>query len=256
MTKPLVIKIGGTILDQDTALETLLFVLTTLKGRNIILVHGGGSTVESMLNQANFTTEKTKGLRITPKTQMPFVCGVLAGSVNKHIVAIANKFGLQSVGISLTDGNMINCKKHPLDLGQVGIPSPNNGQLIKALFSSNFMPIIASIGSFENGELVNVNADDAAVAICQLVDGDLILLTDVAGVKGADGDYLQTLAYTQAEQLIKQGVISGGMTAKVNAAFAAANKLRRSIAIASWQQPEKLKGLLSGQSIGTRIFPY
>jgi len=101
----------------------------------------------------------------------------------------------------------------------------------------------------------NVNADDAAVAICQLLNAELILLTDVNGVKGATGEYLTSLNYQQAKKLIDRGVIAGGMTAKVNAALGAANKLRRSIAVASWQSPEQIVDLLNGASIGTRIQP-
>ena len=106
-----------------------------------------------------------------------------------------------------------------------------------------------------NGDLVNVNADDAAVAICQLLNAQLLLLTDVNGVKGGDGEYLSSLNSEQANTLIEQGVIAGGMTAKVNAALQAANQLRRSIAVASWQSPEQIMQLLDGQGVGTQIQP-
>jgi acetylglutamate kinase len=100
-----------------------------------------------------------------------------------------------------------------------------------------------------------VNADDAAVAICQLLNAELLLLTDVNGVKGANGEYLSSLNGEQAQNLIAQGVIAGGMTAKVNAALHAAKQLRRSIAVASWQSPEQVTQLLDGQGIGTQIQP-
>ena len=100
---------------------------------------------------------------------------------------------------------------------------------------------------------MNVNADDAAVAICQLLDAQLLLLTDVPGVKGANGEWLVELGSKQANKLIEQGVIAGGMTAKVNAALLAANQLQRSIAVASWQSPEQIANLLKGDNIGTRI---
>ena len=107
----------------------------------------------------------------------------------------------------------------------------------------------------EEGQLLNVNADDAAVAVCQLLNANLLLLTDVSGVRGADGKDMASLNSTQANDLIKQGVIAGGMTAKVNAALLAANKLRRSIVVASWQSPEKIADLIAGETIGTRIQP-
>ena len=142
-----------------------------------------------------------------------------------------------------------------VQLGQVGEPKPYNSALLDTLLKANFLPIVSSIGALSNGELVNVNADDAAVAICQLLNAELLLLTDVNGVKDASGEYLATLNNKQAEELIQAGVIAGGMTAKVNAALHAANKLRRSIAVASWQSPEQIVDLLNGGNIGTRIQP-
>lgn len=260
MKKPIVIKIGGAILDgynqgKVAALNALLTVISNLKNQPVVLVHGGGCVVDEMLAQAGFSTEKKQGLRITPKAQMPIISGALAGSVNKAIVASAASLNLSAVGLSLTDGEMVKCQLSPLQLGQVGEPKPYNSALLDTLLKSNFLPIVSSIGALSNGELVNVNADDAAVAICQLLNAELLLLTDVNGVKDASGEYLATLNNKQAEELIQAGVIVGGMTAKVNAALHAANKLRRSIAVASWQSPEQIVDLLNGGNIGTRIQP-
>jgi len=260
MKKPVVIKIGGAILDgynqgNTSALTELLTVIAGLKAQPVVIVHGGGCVVDEMLAQAGFVTEKKHGLRITPKAQMPIISGALAGSVNKAIVASAASLKLPAVGLSLTDGQMVQCQLSPLGLGQVGVPKPFSSALLDTLLKANFLPIISSIGALDNGDLVNVNADDAAVVICQLLNANLLLLTDVNGVKGATGEYLTSLNSQQAEQLINSGVIAGGMTAKVNAALQAANKLRRSIAVASWQSPEQIVDLLNGVSIGTRIQP-
>jgi acetylglutamate kinase len=208
-----------------------------------------------MLAQAGFTTVKKHGLRVTPKAQIELISGALAGTVNKSIVAAANSMNLSAVGLSLADGDMISCTKSELDLGEVGVPSPKSSQLIDGLLNSHFLPVISSIGALNNGDLVNVNADDAAVAICQLLNADLLLLTDVNGVKGADGEYLSSLNSEEAKRLIEKGVIAGGMTAKVNAALHAANQLRRSIAVASWQSPEQITQLLAGKGVGTQIQP-
>ena len=255
MKKPLVIKIGGAILEKESALNNLLNVIATLKDQAVILVHGGGCVVDDMLAQAGFTTVKKQGLRVTPKEQVGLIAGALAGTVNKSIVATANSMNLPAVGLSLTDGDMIHCRLSPQDLGQVGLPSAKNSVLLDALLNSHFLPVISSIGALPNGDLVNVNADDAAVAICQLLNAQLLLLTDVNGVKGANGEYLSSLNSEQANALIEEGVIAGGMTAKVNAALQAANQLRRSIAVASWQSPEQIMQLLDGQGVGTQIQP-
>lgn len=255
MNKPLVIKIGGAILEKEQALVELLSVIATLEDHPVVLVHGGGCVVDEMLEQAGFTTQKKAGLRVTPAEQMQIISGALAGSVNKSIVATATSVGMQAVGLSLSDGNMISCKLSDKDLGLVGEPKPKDSKLLDTLLKAKFLPIISSIGSLSSGELVNVNADDAAVAICQLLNAELLLLTDVNGVKDGNGEYLSSLDSELAKILIEQGVIAGGMTAKVNAALHAANQLRRSIAVASWQSPEQIINLLKGDNIGTRIQP-
>jgi acetylglutamate kinase len=255
MKKPLVIKIGGAILEKADALSALLNIIATLKEQAVVLVHGGGCVVDEMLSQAGFTTEKKNGLRVTPKEQMPIIAGALAGSVNKSIVATAASLNIQAVGLSLSDGDMVNCSLSDKDLGMVGEPSAHNSKLLDTLLNRHFLPVISSIGSLKNGELVNVNADDAAVAICQLLNAELLLLTDVNGVKDDGGEYIASLNKKQADVLISEGVIAGGMTAKVNAALYAANQLRRSIAVASWQSPEQIINLLNGENIGTRIQP-
>ncbi|WP_448547321.1 acetylglutamate kinase [Thalassotalea fusca] len=255
MIKPLVIKIGGAILTSQDALSKLLETIKLMKNQKVVLVHGGGCMVDDMLDQAGFTSEKKNGLRVTPKSHMNIVSGALAGTVNKAIVAQAMGKGLSAVGLSLADGGIVSCELNPADLGCVGLPTANSSKLLDTLLSSNFLPVISSIGALNTGELVNVNADDAAVVICQLLNAELLLLTDVNGVKGSDGAYLTSIDQSLAELLIIQGVISGGMTAKINAALNAANQLRRSIAVASWKHPEQIVNLLAGEAIGTRVQP-
>lgn len=253
--KPLVIKIGGAILENETALQALLKVISGLNNQQVVLVHGGGCVVDEMLSKSGYQTEKKEGLRVTPEEQMPIISGALAGYVNKSIVGLANSMALPAVGLSLLDGGMVSCDLNTKGLGAVGLPKANKSKLLDALLNSQFLPVISSIGALPSGELVNVNADDAAVIVCQLLNAELLLLTDVNGVMDGDGNYLQSLDNLQAQQLIEQGVIQGGMTAKVNAAFHAANQLRRSIAVASWKTPQQIIHLLAGQSVGTRIIP-
>jgi len=258
MNKPLVIKIGGAILDQqetgkESPLAALFKVISQLENQALVLVHGGGCVVDDMLAQSGFTTEKKHGLRVTPATQMPVISGALAGNVNKSIVATGVSMKLATVGLALTDGDMVQCRLSDKGLGSVGEPSANNSKLLDTLLNAQFIPVISSIGALENGDLVNVNADDAAVVICQLLNAELLLLTDVNGVKDGSGEYLESLNSNQAKQLISQGVIAGGMTAKVNAALHAAHQLRRSIAVASWRSPEQIISMLKGDHIGTRI---
>jgi len=253
--KPLVIKIGGAILEKPEALNSLLKVISSLKEQAVVLVHGGGCVVDEMLSQAGFITEKKHGLRVSPQEQMAIISGALAGNVNKTIVAAATNLKVPAVGLSLSDGDMVTCTLSEKELGMVGEPQAHNSKLLDSLLNHNFLPVVSSIGALSSGELVNVNADDAAVVICQLLNAELLLLTDVNGVKDGSGIYIDSLNSAQAKGLIEQGVIAGGMTAKVNAALYAANQLRRSIAVASWQSPEQILSLLDGENIGTRIQP-
>ncbi|GLX82041.1 acetylglutamate kinase [Thalassotalea eurytherma] len=255
MKQPLVIKVGGAILTKEEALSSLFNVIKQAENQHIVLVHGGGYVVDNMLCQAGYSTKKIDGLRVTPRHQIPVISGALAGYVNKTLVATANKKQLLAVGLSLADGAMTTCQLADEKLEAVGQVSANSSQLLDTLLKSGCLPIISSIGALPDGQLLNVNADDAAVVICQLLNAQLLLLTDVNGVKGADGEYLSQLNQSQAQQLIADGVIAGGMTAKVNAAFEAANHLRRSIAVASWQSPEQILSLVAGQSVGTKIQP-
>ena len=143
---PLVIKIGGAILETESALKNLLSEISKLKDQQVVLVHGGGSSVAAMLAQAGFTTAKKHGLRVTPPPQMPIISGALAGFVNKTIVGEANDLKLNAVGLSLADGQMISCKLLNEELGSVGQPSPNDSHLLNTLLSGGFFPVISSIG--------------------------------------------------------------------------------------------------------------
>ena len=215
MSTPLVIKIGGAIMESPKALVELFKVVKTLQDNNqsIIVVHGGGCVADELLAKAGYTSKKINGLRVSEPEHMAIITGALAGTVNKTLVASANTVGLSAVGLALHDGQMIKCSAAAEFLGCVGVPAANNNDFINLLIATNTVAIISSIGSLDNGQLVNVNADDAAFAISQLVNGNLILLTDVAGVKGTTGEYLESLNYNDAQQLIEQGVIGqGGIT--------------------------------------------
>ncbi|WP_371375940.1 acetylglutamate kinase [Thalassotalea aquiviva] len=256
MSQPIVIKVGGSILNQP---DDLRFFLQTIKQivkkQPLVIIHGGGWVVDKHLDAANLTSEKIDGIRVTKPEHMPIIAGALAGAVNKNMVASANALGITSLGLSLHDGNMVSCLPDKPQFGQVGIPQPNQVNVLNQLLGVVDLIFIASIGQLADGTLVNVNADDAAVAIADLLQAQLILLTDVAGVKDGDSKVLSSLSHPQAQELIAQGVINGGMVAKVRAAFHAANLLRRSIAVASWKTPEDLLLLQQGRLPGTRIVP-
>ena len=137
--------------------------------------------------------------------------------------------------------------------GAVGIAKPNNPLLLNTLLAQGFTPVFSSIGLSADGQLLNVNADIAAAAICQLVQGQLVLLTDVPGILDANMQLIPTLTAAEAQQLVTDGVIKGGMKVKLDAALETAQALKRNITVAGWQHPDDLLKLMQQEAVGTCI---
>jgi acetylglutamate kinase len=252
----LVIKVGGAFMQaNDAALALLTTIAELQKNYIVVLVHGGGAMVEELLSALNLTSQKIDGLRVTPKAHMPYIAGALAGTANKQLCGLAIQAGISPVGLSLLDGNMCHATVMREELGAVGSVEPGDATLLKALAATHMLPIISSIGADNKGNLLNVNADQAATVIAQLLDADLLLLSDVPGVLDVDKNLIAQLDTEQIETLIAQNVIRDGMIVKVQAALTAANNLGRSVTIASWKDAKKLLGLLQQQAIGSKIAP-
>lgn len=253
--KPLLIKLGGAVLENDQALANLFSALTRYlqtQQRPVLLVHGGGVIVEDVLNKMNIISQKKNGLRITPFEQIPYVAGALAGTSNKLLMAKALQAGLSAVGLSLADGFSCKVTQMDPDLGAVGVCRANNPSLINSLLSGGYLPVISSIGIGEDGRLYNVNADQAAIAICELVDAELVFLSDVDGVWDAHKQVIPELNTKLADTLIAENVIQDGMAVKVKAALQAAEQLGY-VMLASWKDPDNLVALLAGQAVGTKV---
>ena len=252
----LVIKVGGAFMqDKDAALALLGTMAELQKNYFLVLVHGGGPMVEELLSALNITSQKIDGLRVTPKEHMPYITGALAGTANKQLCGLAMRSGLNPVGLSLLDGKICHATVVRQELGAVGSVEPGDATLLKALADTHMLPIISSIGADNNGNLLNVNADQAATVIAQLLDAQLLLLSDVPGVLDANKNLIEHLNNEQIEMLIAQNVICDGMIVKVQAALNAANSLGRSVTIAGWKNAEKLLGLLQQRAIGSKIAP-
>ncbi|MEP1386093.1 MAG: acetylglutamate kinase [Paraglaciecola sp.] len=252
----LVIKVGGAFMQAPEVAIQLLNTIAKLQDQyQVVLVHGGGTMVEELLLALNLPSQKIDGLRVTPKEHMPFITGALAGTANKQLCGLAIRAGIIPVGLSLADGNMCTTTVLREDLGSVGAVVAAESSLLDALASTDMLPIISSIGADSSGNLLNVNADQAATVVAQLLNAQLILLSDVPGVLDADKTLIEQLDTEIIEQLIAQNVIRDGMIVKVQAALTAATSLGRSVTIASWKNSEKLLGLLQQQAIGSKISP-
>ncbi|NRA53400.1 MAG: acetylglutamate kinase [Gammaproteobacteria bacterium] len=253
--QPLVLKVGGALLESPVAQAELFAVIAKImaSGIQVVLVHGGGCLVEQWLEQANMVSQKIEGLRVTPASQIELVTGALAGAANKKLVATAKVNQLNAVGLSLADGDMVVAQQIDQKFGQVGQCTPLADTLLTTLMAKNYLVIISSIASDASGQLLNVNADQAAQVIAHLLHAKLILLSDVPGVLDGDKQLITSLNQAQAQVLVEQGVILGGMKVKVDAAFATAQQLNDSIVIASWKTPQQLLALIDGSPCGTTI---
>jgi len=252
----LVIKVGGAFMQaHDSALKLLHTIFELQQSYIVVLVHGGGAMVEELLSALNLSSEKIDGLRVTPKEHMPFITGALAGTANKQLCALAIQAGITPVGLSLLDGNICNTTLMREELGAVGVVKPGDATLLKMIASTQLLPVISSIGADQHGNLLNVNADQAATVIAQLLDAELLLLSDVPGVLDANNNLLSELDTMHINHLIEKKVIRDGMVVKVHAALTAANSLGRSVTIASWKDADKLLGLLQNKQVGSKIFP-
>lgn len=256
ITPPVLIKLGGALLENSAALSALFtsFHKLVMSGRPVVVVHGGGCVVEQQLAAMGMDSQKKNGLRITPPEQMAVIAGALAGTSNKQLLAQTLAKGLKGVGLCIGDAFTVEAEQLDPELGAVGTATgKGDAALLTLLLSHGYTPVISSIAISEQGELLNVNADQAAVALCQLLQAELVLLSDVDGILDGDGALISQIDQHKAQDLINQGVIRDGMAVKVEAALQAARVLRRSIAVASWRKPEQLAALLAGEPVGTRV---
>ncbi len=254
---PMVLKVGGALLQCEMGMARLMDTAAKMiaNGQPLIMVHGGGYLVEEQLTANGMTTEKLEGLRVTPEEQMPVIVGALAGTSNKLLQAAAIKAGVTCVGMSLSDANLVHANIKDERLGLVGEVTPNDATYLDFILSQGWMPIVSSIAASSNGDLLNVNADQAATVLAKLVSGELVLLSDVSGVLDGKGQLIASLNAMQISDLTKQGVIEKGMKVKVEAALEVAQAMGKAVQIASWRDAEQLAVLSQGGSVGTQIQP-
>ena len=243
-----VIKLSGKALEDKKALKELF---TAIKGHKAIIVHGGGIEVDDLLKKLNLTTEKIEGIRVSPKEQMPYICAALAGSCNRYLQADAKASGLNALGLIATDGDSVKVEPMDAKFGNVATAKALDSTFLLNLINNGITPVIASIGMDNEGNVYNINADDVALAIATLLKSPLFFISDVKGVKDADGNIIEQLTETQAYDLIDKKVITDGMIVKVKTALSASKTIGRPVFIASLQDPLLLSNLFSLRRIGT-----
>jgi len=223
--KTVVIKYGGNAMINDDLKHSVMEDITLLKyiGMNPVVVHGGGPDINAALKNFNIESEFINGLRKTDRQTMEIAQMVLVGKTNKEIVSLINQKGGKAIGICGIDSMLFECEKHfeiingeKVDLGYVGKIKKVNTRSLEILTQDEYIPVVAPIGTDENGHSYNINADTAAAELAAALKAEkLILLTDVEGVKDSKGNILYTITIDRVEFLIEDGIIVGGMIPKV-----------------------------------------
>ena len=217
-----VVKLGGAGLEAPSLLEGCTRAITELvrDGNQVAVVHGGGVQLTRMLKALGKQSEFIAGLRVTDAETRDVALMVLAGKVNKGLVAALGALGQPAVGMSGGDGLLFRARKKRTapDLGFVGEIVASDPRWIEAIWQLNGVPVISSMALGFDGEYYNINADEMAAACAIACHADaLVFLTDVPGVKGANGEVLRWLSIDQIAEMAKSAIISGGMLPKLSA---------------------------------------
>ena len=267
--KLIVVKYGGNAM-TDPALESSFardIVLLKTVGMHPVVVHGGGPQVDNLLKELGRQSDRIDGMRVTDKSTMDIVEMVLGGSVNKSIVSLINKHGGRAIGLTGKDANLILAKKLmmekigadgiavPVDLGFVGDVVSVNKDVINMLIASDFIPVIAPLGVDEEGNTYNINADLVAGKVAEFLQAEkLMLLTNIKGVLGRDGEVVTGLTPKTVDSLIEDGTISGGMIPKIQCALDAVRSGVKSAVIVDGRVPHAtLLEIFTNEGVGTLI---
>ncbi len=252
-----VIKLGGTLLDAVESRERLAQEITAAaETEQVVVVHGGGKQMTRFLAERGVESRFVNGLRITTPEVIDAVVKVFAGSVNAQLVTALRAAGARPVGLSGLSAGLVDAVQLDPDLGQVGRPVSSDGRLLEILVRESYLPVVACVAGDAHGAIFNVNGDQMAVACAAGYRAErLIFLTDVDGVHDASGKTTPRLTVTEAEALIRDGIATGGMQAKLEAAVSALSQKVLEVLIAPGAVHGIVGQTLTKGPIGTRIVP-
>ncbi len=269
--KTVVIKYGGNAMINSELKNSVIQDITLLKyvGMRPIVVHGGGPEITSVLNKFGKKTEFVSGLRVTDEETVSIAEMVLVGKINTEIVNLLNRPGSKAVGLSGKDANLIKAKKHfaevhengkvnMVDIGFVGEVESINTDILNTLIDSGYIPVIAPIGVGKHGESYNINADYVAGEVAGALGAEkLLMLTDVEGIYRDYQDkssFISSLSLEEAQQMIADGCIGGGMIPKVETCIKALQGGTAKTHIIDGRQPHSiLLEIFTSQGIGTQV---
>lgn len=253
--KTLVIKLGGSTLEHQRGVLQDIIWLRSL-GANPVLVHGGGPYINAWLKKLNVPAQFENGLRVTDESTLDIVRMVLLGQVNSGLVLMATQMGGRVIGLSGTDGSMIQAKIINERLGYVGEIVSVDPSLVQILLEQDYIPVIAPLGQGPAGLCLNINADLVAAHLASALKAEkLIFLSNVVGICRQDGSLISELTRAEAKRLIAEGVISGGMIPKVTACLDALSAVSRVHIVDGGEPHVLLRELFTDQGAGTMIVP-
>ena len=258
--KTVVVKYGGNAMINEHLKEQVMedVVLLWLVGIKVVLVHGGGPEISEMMQKLGKKSEFINGLRVTDKETVDIVQMVLAGKVNKSLVSLIEMKGGKAMGICGMDGRLIESVCLDEKLGYVGQITGVNIQPVCDLLEKGYIPIVSTLGCDKDGNTYNINADTAAAYIAGALGAErLIMMTDIAGIlrdKDDPSTLIPDVTVTEAEELRRDGVISGGMIPKVDCCIEALEKGVKNVIIMDGRVPHSiLMELLTDEGSGTMV---
>lgn len=249
------VKIGGTLIDSQESRSRLSAELAQAAagGVRLTVVHGGGKQMTRFLAERGIESRFVNGLRVTTPETMDAVLKVLAGSVNQELVSAFIAEGASAVGLSGIDASIVEAEPMDPQLGAVGRPVRANAALLDLLTGAGYVPVVACVAGDRAGRMYNVNADQMAAACAAAFAADrVVFLTDVGGVL-KNGAVVPRLTTGECAALIRDGIATGGMHAKLSAAVDAIAKGVREIVIAPGAEPGIVARALAGETCGTHL---
>ena len=261
--KTVVIKYGGNAMINEDLQDAVMTDIVLLRsvGINVVLVHGGGPEINEMLNKIGKETEFINGLRVTDEETLG-VAGMVLSKVNKSLVSMLQQLGMKAVGLSGKDAGLLQVKKKlsgGKDIGYVGEVVATDSTILDTLISNDFIPVIAPIGlGIEDYHGYNINADDAACAIATALNAEkLVFLTDIEGLYKDINDkdsFISRITATEADNLIEEGFIGGGMLPKLNNCTSAVKNGVNRVHILDGRIPHcLLLEIFTNEGVGTAI---
>jgi acetylglutamate kinase len=255
--KTFVVKIGGEIADDEATLHRFCEEVALLSqvGIHVVMVHGGGKQATQLSKQLGIEPKMIEGRRVTDEKTLDVVMMVFAGTINTEILAALREYGAEAVGISGVDGGIINAVKRPpkkirnektgeeefIDFGHVGDIESIDPKLLTTLLAADFVPVMASLGGDDAGNILNINADTVAAEIASALKAEkLILVTDVEGILRDDKSLISRVTPQEIDELVKSGVIRGGMVPKAQSAVEALKDGVQSVHIISGKKQSTL----------------